>query len=125
MGPVNTLMQIPSGARVQFFGFAVGLMPSLMSVIEIAGRYVLRDGYHRSIGFIESGITHVPALVKSFESWQDAKMPPAGMLSPDVVLGDHPALLPDFIADAVSAETMAPLVSKMVVIQGLELTPLG
>lgn len=125
MGPVTTLLQIPSGARVHVYGFAVGMLPSIVNVIEIGGRFILRDGYHRSIGCLESGITHVPALVKRFATWQEARIPPMGMLSPDVTLGDHPPLLPDYLDERVSAETMAPLVSKMVVIQGLELTPLG
>jgi hypothetical protein len=36
-----------------------------------------------------------------------------------------PPLLPDYLDDAVSADTLAPLVTKMIVIQALEVTPLG
>jgi hypothetical protein len=124
LGQVATMGEMGPGLRVHVFGFAVMLSTSCLNVGGVAGHYFLRDGYHRAIGFLQSGITHVPALVRQYANIQEASMP-AGMLSPDVVLGDHPALLPDYCNDSVSAETMSPLGSKMVVIQALELTPLG
>lgn len=112
------------GIRVAGFGFAVALMPSVLNVVGISGRYFLVDGYHRAIGLLESGITQVPALVRECGSTQEAGTP-AGMLPADIFLGDRPPLLPDYLDDTVSAETLSPLVTKMIVIQALEVTPLG
>jgi hypothetical protein len=95
-----------------------------MTVARVNGRHFLLDGYHRAFGMLSAGITHAPALVKEFGQLQEAGIP-VGMLSPDVYLGDHPPLLPDYLDDAVSADTLAPLVTKMIVIQALEVTPLG
>ena len=117
-------LELAPGIVAAVFGFAVGLSPSVLSVVGINGRYFLLDGYHRAIGLLESGITNVPALVRECASAQQAGVP-AGMLSADIFLGDRPPLLPDYLDDTVSAETMSPLVTKMIVIQALEVTPLG
>lgn len=117
-------IQIAPGVQIPGFGFAVALLPSFLSVVGIAGRYILTDGYHRAYGLLESGITRVPALVRECNTVQEAGIP-AGMLSPDVFLGDRPALLPDYLDPAVSADTLSPITTKMVVVQALEVTPLG
>lgn len=117
-------IEIAPGMRVAGFGFAVALLPSVLNVIGVNGRYFLMDGYHRAIGLLESGITHVPALVREFGSAQEARIP-ANMLSADIFLGDRPPFLPDYLDANVSVETLSPLVTKMIVIQALEVTPLG
>jgi hypothetical protein len=48
-----------------------------------------------------------------------------GLFGTDVYLSDRPPLLPDFGDDAVAADVRIPIVQKMLVIQGMELTPLG
>lgn len=125
LGPIgNWFIELSPGVRVPAFGFAVALLPSFLNVVGVGGRYFLRDGYHRAFGMLEAGILQAPALVREYGQLQEAGLNP-GMLSPDVFLGDHAPLLPDYLDDAVSADTMAPLVTKMVVIQALEVTPLG
>jgi hypothetical protein len=120
----NVQIEVAPGLRVSAFGFAVALVPSLLSVGSVGGRYFLRDGYHRAFGLLDAGIAQAPALVKEYATLQEAGIPP-GMLSPDVFLGERPPLLPDYRDDAVSVETLAPIVTKMVLIQALEVTPLG
>jgi len=128
---VFTLYMIPDPAttplkpwRQAAFGFAVALLPSFVNVAGIGGRYFLLDGYHRAYGLLAAGVTRVPALVKNYGQLQECRISP-GMLSPDVFLGDHAPLLPDYLDDTVCADTMAPVVTKMIVIQALEVTPLG
>jgi hypothetical protein len=124
----NLTMRAPvlPGVDIPVVGFGVAQLPSLMSIAGIGGRYFLRDGYHRAIGLLAAGITHVPALVRDFNQVQEVRgIPPLGMLSPDVFLGDRPPFLPDYLDDAVAADTLAPIVTKMIVIQALEVTPLG
>ena len=50
---------------------------------------------------------------------------PAGMLPQGAYFGDRPPCLPDYLDDAVSVEVQLPAFQKMVVIQGLEVTPIG
>lgn len=116
------------GGRVQedaplSFGFNVAVMPSFLQVARHHGRYVLRDGYHRAFELLQRGITRVPAFVRDFGV--GALGLGAGLFETDVYLGPRPALLPDFLDDAVAADVLIPVVQKMIVIQGMELTPLG
>jgi hypothetical protein len=106
------------------FGFAVALLPSLMQVAKVQKRYVLRDGYHRAYGLLRRGINWVPALIRSYGQFDDLGVPP-GLLPPSVYLGDRPPTLSDYDAEVVSESVMLPAFQKMIVIHGLELTPLG
>jgi hypothetical protein len=49
--------QVMPGVEVPVFGFGVALLPSLMCVAGVGGRYFLRDGYHRAIGLLEAGMS--------------------------------------------------------------------
>jgi hypothetical protein len=120
----NTAAEIAPGVKASIFGFAVGVSPSFLRVGVVNGRHFLVDGYHRAYGLLASGVTQAPALVREYNQLQEARLQ-QGMLSPDVFLGDQPPLLPDYLDQAVSADTLSPLVSKMIVIQALEVTPLG
>ena len=45
------------------FGFTVAMAASFVQVAKYQGRYLLRDGYHRSVGLLRRGIERVPCLV--------------------------------------------------------------
>jgi hypothetical protein len=105
-------------------GFTVSVMPSFLQVACYQNRFLLRDGYHRAYGFLHRGITLVPAFVPDYGPFQDLGLGP-GLLRPSAWLGDRPPLLTDYTNEAVSAEVMLPASQKMIVIHGLELTPLG
>jgi hypothetical protein len=104
------------------FGFIVAVLPSFLQVARHHGRYVLRDGYHRAYGLLARGINVVPAFVRDF-GVADLGVS-SGLFGTDVYLGDRPPLLPDFLDDAVAADVRIPIAQKMIVIQGMELTPL-
>lgn len=105
-------------------GFAVSITPSFLQVARFQGRFVLRDGYHRAYGFLQRGITRVPAFVREFAPFQDLGLP-AGLLSQAAYLGDQPPTLPDYLDDALSVTVSIPAVQKMIVVTGMELTPLA
>lgn len=105
------------------FGFLVGVMPSFLQVAQHHGRFVLRDGYHRAYGLLARGITHVPAFVRDFGVGQLGVG--AGLFPTDVYLSERPPGLTDFLDDDVSSDVAVPVVQKMIVIQGLEITPLA
>ena len=91
-----------------------------MQVAVIAGRPVLRDGYHRAYGFLKAGIRHVPAFVKQYETWEAADMP-AGLLGRETCLGDRAPLLTDYLDDAVATDRWIPATRRLLVIQALDL----
>ena len=105
------------------FGFTVGILPSFLQVARHHGRYVLRDGYHRAYGLLARGITHTPAFVRDFGVGDLGTA--AGLFGTDVYLGERPPSLSDFLDDEVAADVDVPVVQKMVVVQGMELTPLA
>jgi hypothetical protein len=105
-------------------GFAITLSPSFLQIARFQGRLFLRDGYHRAVGFLERGITIVPALTKEFGKLDSLGLP-AEMLQQVAYFGDQPPCLPDYLDEAVSVQVQLPALQKMLVIQGLELTSLG
>lgn len=105
-------------------GFAVNVSASFIQVASFRGRYLLRDGYHRSYGFLRRGITHVPVFYRDFSTFEDLALPP-GMLPQDAYLSERPARLADYLDDAVSENVELPASQKMLVIQGIEITPFG
>ena len=106
------------------FGFAVGQQQSYMQVAGVSGRYFLRDGYHRAYGLVAAGITHAPALVKDFNTFEEAQMPP-GLLPQSAYLGERPPLLVDYLNDTVAVDTMVPPTTKMILIQALEVSSIA
>ncbi len=114
----------PLGPGLIGYGFAIALQRSYLQVSGVNGRYFLRDGYHRAYGFLAAGITHVPALVKEFASFEEVQMP-AGLLPPTTYLGDRPPFLLDYLSDDVAADSSVPVTTKLIAIQALELSSIG
>jgi hypothetical protein len=114
----------PVGPGTPAFGFIVSVLPSFLQVARFQGRYFLRDGYHRAFGFLSRGIWDVPALVRDFGRTEEMGVP-VGMLPQGAYLGERPPMLPDFLDDRVSAAVRIPAYQKLIVIQAIELTPLG
>jgi hypothetical protein len=100
-------------------GFTVGVPPSFIEVARFQGRYVLRDGHHRSFGLLSRGITRVPAYVRDVAAAED--LAPAGMLPRSAWPGDRPPLLRDYHDDLVAEPVLLPVPSRTIVIQAVEL----
>jgi len=108
----------PAGALL--FGFFVALSPSFVQVARFQGRYVLRDGYHRALGLLASGISEIPAFVRDFDGIE--QMVPPGMLPQSAWLGPNPPILPDYFDSAVAATVALPAVQKVAMVQAVEAT---
>ena len=104
-------------------GFGIAIEPSFLQVALHHGRYVLRDGYHRAFGLLSRGVTRAPAFVRDFGVAELGVG--QGLFSTAVYLGPRPPRLIDFLDEEVSTEVEVPVVQKMLVIQGLELSPLA
>jgi hypothetical protein len=106
-------------------GFLVGILPSFVQVALYRGRYVLIDGYHRSLGLLARGIRKVPVLFRAFgadEPLFTASAQP-DFLPEAVMLGERPPLLPDYLDDRVAAEVWLPTTRKIIIIHGVEVSP--
>lgn len=106
------------------FGFAVAVLPSVMQVAAFRGRMLLRDGYHRAYGLLRRGITHAPVYFRQFSTIEELAIHPS-MLPQDAFLGERPPTLADYLDDGVAATVRLPAAQKMIVVQALELAPLG
>jgi hypothetical protein len=112
----------PEGPGAIALGFTVMAAPSFVDVVSFRGRVLLQDGYHRAHGFLRRGITRVPAFTRGLEAIEDL-LPPGAFLPQDSYLGSRPPVLPDYLDDQVAATVAIPAVQKMVLIQGVELSP--
>ncbi len=124
VAPFNAPIQAENGQEFACCGFLFSVSPSFVQVAFHRGRYVLRDGYHRSLGLLAQGMTHVPVLYRQFSEFEDLGIGP-GMLNQNEYLGDRPPLLADYLGEVVSGEVQLPASQKMIVVQGMEMNPLG
>lgn len=124
VAPFNAPVQADNGQKFQCCGFLFSISSSYIQVAYHRGRYVLRDGYHRSLGLLSRGIVFVPVLFRQFSDFENLELGP-GMLEQHAYLGTRPPLLADYLCDDVSAEAQLPATQKMLVIQGMEMNPLG
>jgi hypothetical protein len=123
VGAVGPFVQMPGAPPV--LGFAVAVTPSFLQVGRHRGRHYLRDGYHRAYGLLRRGITVVPAFVRDITAFEELVPDPRMMLPQDSYQGQRPPLLVDYLDDEVCASVRVPAMHKMIVIQGLELSPIG
>jgi hypothetical protein len=84
------------------FGFLLEILTSFVSVAEFRGRWVLRDGYHRTYRLLAAGVTRVPAFVRRFGD--DESLFRSGMLPEDAYRGERPPTLADYHDDAVAGD---------------------
>lgn len=124
LGHFNTPIEAGNGQTYLGCGFFVAATPSFAQVVRYRGRYLLRDGYHRALGLLSRGVTHAPVLFREVADFESLGRSP-GMLPEQAYLGERPAMLPDYLSDTVAAAVRAPASQKMIVIQGLEMSPFG
>ncbi|HEY1520551.1 MAG TPA: hypothetical protein VGF91_29265 [Solirubrobacteraceae bacterium] len=84
------------------FGFLLEVLTSFVSVAEFRGRYILRDGYHRTHNLLSAGLVRVPAFVRHFDDADELFR--QGMLPVDAYCGERPPTLADYHDDGVSAD---------------------
>lgn len=108
-------------ANGNLFGFAAGISNSFIQIAKCQGRYFLRDGTHRAFGFLSNSINIVPVLYKEYNSIFEMGLP-QGLFPSETLLGDRPPMLTDYFEPIVSGEAYFPVSTKVLIIQGLELS---
>jgi hypothetical protein len=113
LSPVNT----PDG----IFGFLAGIANSFVQVVKCNDRYFMRDGHHRGYGFLSNNIHKIPVLYREFNSINEMGLP-VGLFPIETLIGNKPPTLMDYFDETVSglAEFIRP--TKVVMIQGLEIS---
>jgi hypothetical protein len=113
----------PDGSGAVILGFAVLAAPSFLQVVHFQDRTLLRDGNHRAYGFLRRGITHVPAFVRTMQTIEEVVSPGMFLLPQHSYLGDRPPMLRDYLDDQVACSVRLPAEQKLVLVQGIELSP--
>jgi hypothetical protein len=92
-----------------------------MQVAHWSGRTFVRDGNHRAVGLLARGVHVVPAVVIEARSWKElVGSGEPGALPYDVLYGQRPPRLLDFLDESVAADALRPAVRKVVRIRGEE-----
>lgn len=124
LGPISALVDTPGGQKVTSCGFGIAVCASYVQVVRYKGRLLLRDGYHRSLGLVSRAVTRAPVLFREFGQFDNLGLG-AGMLPEAAFLGERPPHIADYLDDAVAAQVEMPASQKMIVVQGIEMSPLG
>jgi hypothetical protein len=118
MGHFRARVELAPGLFAMGFGFCVALLPSFVQVVGYRGRYFLKDGYHRSLAFLQNGIARVPVILQEHSEAQ--KLEVEGRFSDEKLLGLHPPLLSDYLRDDVAASGFHLVAEKNITIHASE-----
>jgi hypothetical protein len=95
-------------------GFIVNFGVPFVQVAEYNGRWFLRDGYHRCYGLLKRSINVIPCIFVKARTFNEIGAVGGGFFSYEVLFGDHPPLVSDFLDDSV-AKTASRLAQRKVV----------
>jgi hypothetical protein len=76
-------------------GPILGVASDLVHVFQVAGRFYLRNGYHRAWALRKAGVTHMPALILQASSYAQGQVP-AGHFPEPIVTGPNPPTIGHF-----------------------------
>jgi hypothetical protein len=91
----------PSGAKMPLptYGFFVTHGGPWMQAAYFNGRWFLRDGYHRAYFLLSQQIQRVPCVIVELTNAQDLGVVRPGFVGADVLFGDKPPFVADFLDD--------------------------
>ena len=115
------------GGTVQqngIFGFLVTITNSYVQVVKCQGRYFMRDGHHRTYGLLSRNVSFIPVLYREYNSFVEMNIP-QGLFPTEVLTSTHPPMLNDYFDNNVSDEAQFPISTKVVMIQGIELSTIS
>lgn len=113
--------QTGDGRTMPGYGFCAEAQPSFVQVVYHRGRYILRDGYHRTLGLVARGITHIPAVYREFDEFESLCLDHGNLAEP-TYLGNNPATVFDYLDDDVSAEMSLSIKKTIVIIEAKRYT---
>ena len=96
-----------------FYGFVANHGLPWVQIVSYQGRYIMRDGYHRSVGLLRGGTSTVPAAVQETVSEGELGVKP-GFFPLEKILGDRPPLVTDFLDDRLTMSIEIPKTIRIV-----------
>ena len=115
VGQYNQQIEIQPGLFGAIYGFCIAETPSAAQVVRYRGRYLLTDGYHRSLMLLRSGVSHLPALYREYAPTEEIHVD--GRFANEILLGERPPLLSDYLRDDVAAQVSHFACKKVIAIQ--------
>lgn len=100
--------------RQKVVGFTINFGAQFIQVAEYNGRWFVRDGYHRCYGLLRRGIHQIPCVFIRARSFPELVPNAEAFLPYEILFGDRPAFLRDFLDDSVSA-TVARMATRKVI----------
>jgi hypothetical protein len=101
-------------------GFMVNFGAPFVQIAELNGRWFVRDGYHRCFGLLRRGTTQIPCIFVRARGFQELGANSPGFFRQELIFGDRPPFLRDFLDDAVTRTAEHQSVRKVVRITGQE-----
>jgi len=77
-------------------------------VAEYAGRWFLRDGYHRAYALLRAGVFHIPAVIVRARTLAELGAVPPQFFPERILLSEHPPSVSDFLDDRLIVEYERP-----------------
>lgn len=113
--------EVGGGRTMPGYGFCAEAQPSFVQVVRHRGRYILRDGYHRTLGLVARGVTRIPVAYREFDEFESLCLDHGNLAEP-TYLGNNPATMFDYLDDEVAAETSLSVKKTLVIIEAKRYT---
>jgi hypothetical protein len=81
-------------------------------VAEYAGRWFLRDGYHRAYNLLRASVFHLPAVIVHARTLSELGAVLPRFFSEDILLSDNPPFVSDFLDEALTIQYDRPQTIK-------------
>ena len=73
-------------------------------VAQYAGRWFLRDGYHRAYNLLRAGIFRLPAVIVRARTLEELGAVQPRFFSEAILLSEHPPMVTDFLNESLTIE---------------------
>ncbi len=92
----------------------IGTQPNYVQVVGYNGRYFLKNGYHRAYAALLSNRKQIPAVVSESEDFAGTGALNTGFFSRELLLGDAPPLVTDFLNDRIAVDVKLKPMRKVI-----------
>jgi hypothetical protein len=106
--------------KEKHIGFTVELGAPFVHVVECNGRWLLRDGYHRCYGLLKRSIYRIPCVFTKAREFAETGAAAPGFFPDEILFGDRPPFLTDFLDDSVAGTSKRAAQQKVVRIAASE-----
>jgi hypothetical protein len=100
--------------RAKLVGFVISFGAPFLQVVEYRDRWFIRDGYHRAYALLRAGILQVPCVLVRARSFAETGAEAQAFFRHEILYGDRPPFLPDFLDNSVSTSATEPVTRKVI-----------